>query len=1068
MPDSITLIGSSAFSGCSGLTSITLPDSITSIGNNVFAGCSDLTSITLHDSITSIGNNAFYGCSGLTYITLPDSISSIGTSAFQFCSGLTSITLPDSITSIGTNAFNGCTSLSSIIINSYLSNIRTIFFGLNNANMSWTFNYNGAIPNNACNGKSLMTSLTIGNQITSIGNSAFGGCSGLTSITLPNSITSIESSGFYGCSGLTSITLPNSITSIGNNAFYGCSGLTSITLPNTITSIGNSAFSSCSGFTYITLPNTITSIENSAFYGCSGLTSITLPNSITSIGEEAFANCSNLITVVIGNPYIIENVNTNSFTYVSNNLDSSITFNYTESLNELSSTFQTIATYYATQIYVPPPSTTIDGIIYSDSGNETAFVRGYTAIEDISANSIVESSVIISGTTYIVSSIGNSAFNDCSSLNSIILPNTITSIGTSAFQSCSGLSSITLPNSITSIGDEAFANCSNLITVVIENPSNIETVNTNSFTDVNNNQDSSITFNYTESLSDLSSPFQTIATYYANQIYIPPPSTTIDGIIYTDTGNETAFVSGFTEDISAISIVESSVSISGTTCLVTSIENSAFNNCFTLTNITLPNSIKSIGNSAFDGCSNLITVVIENPSIIETVSTNSFTNVSNIQNSSITFNNTVSFNTLSSTFQTISTYYANQNYIPPQTTINGIIYIAFDLSNVNVSGYTQDISANSIVESSVTISGTTYTVSSIGNSAFQDCTSLISITLPSNTITTIGTNAFNGCTSLGTIDLPDSITTIGASAFANCSSLTEINLPNSITSIVSNLCSYCSALTEIILPNSITTIGFASFFNCSSLVSITLPDSITTIGTSAFYGCSELTSITFPSSIISIEENAFNYCPNLITVVFENPFYVNNVQLSSFTDVSNNQDSSITFNNTESFNDLSSTFQTIAYYYANISPSPIIPPTLTDFSFNTQTYGVAPFTIQAPTSDSDGSFSYTSNDDTVAVITDVNVINIVGVGIAMITATQDASGNYSEGSIDASLNVIQSTPIHPAEISNGSALDYFMETTSDYGNITNTPITLSGPLLAQSSKTITTSDATTILMSLPA
>jgi hypothetical protein len=309
---------------------------------------------------------------------------------------------------------------------------------------------------------------------------------------------------------------------------------------------------------------------------------------------------------------------------------------------------------------------------------------------------------------------------------------------------------------------------------------------------------------------------------------------------------------------------------------------------------------------------------------------------------------------------------------PTTTTINGIIYIAVDLSNVNVSGFTEDISANSIVESSVTINETTYTVSLIGDNAFESCYALNSIILP-NTIISIGTSAFQSCSGLSSITLPSVITSIGNEAFANCS--------------------------------------------------------------------------------------------NLIEVVIEEPSNIITVNTNSFTDVSNNQDSSITFTNTESFNDLSSTFQTIAYYYANILPSPIIPPTLTDFSFNTQTYGVAPFTIQDPSSNSDGSFSYTSNNDTVAVIIDVNVINIVGVGIAMITATQAAYGDYSEGSIDASLNVIQSTPIHPAELSNGSALDYFMETTSDYGNITNTPITLSGPLLAQSSKTITTSDATTIFMS---
>ena len=263
-------IGGSAFSGSSGLTSVTIPNSVTNIGGSAFSGCSSLTSITIPNYVTSIGDGVFEGCEVLNSVTIPNSVTSIGNSAFSDCSNLTSITIPNSVTSIGGSAFSGCSAL---------------------------------------------TSITIPNSVTSIGGVAFEGCNALTSVTIPNSLTSIEYSTFSGCSSLTSITIPNSVTSIGGSAFRDCSGLTSITIPNSVMSIEDYTFSGCYRLTSITIPSSVTSIGYGAFKDCSGFTSVTIGSSVTSIGSEAFcgAKLRNIVIKAETPPNITNIKNTKAF-----------------------------------------------------------------------------------------------------------------------------------------------------------------------------------------------------------------------------------------------------------------------------------------------------------------------------------------------------------------------------------------------------------------------------------------------------------------------------------------------------------------------------------------------------------------------------------------------------------------------------------------------------------------------------------------------------------------------------------------------------------------------------------
>ncbi len=187
----------------------------------------------------------------------------------------------------------------------------------------------------------------------------------------------------------------------------------------------------------------------------------------------------------------------------------------------------------------------------------------------------------------------------------------------------------------------------------------------------------------------------------------------------------------------------------------------------------------------------------------------------------------------------------------------GINYTITDWDNktCEVSGYSGE-PTNIVIPSQVAYENENYTVTAIGDDAFSECTSLVSIELP-NSLISIGESAFSNCTSLTSIELPEDITSIEFRAFEGCTSLTSINLPESITTIGNKAFCLCSSLTSIELPKKITSIGNSLFLGCSSLTSIELPDGVTSIGYSAFQGCSSLASIYLPDGIISIGSQAF-------------------------------------------------------------------------------------------------------------------------------------------------------------------------------------------------------------------
>ena len=335
----------------------------------------------------------------------------------------------------------------------------------------------------------------------------------------------------------------------------------------------------------------------------------------------------------------------------------------------------------------------------------------------------------------------------------------------------------------------------------------------------------------------------------------------VDGIYYKIlNGSEVEVTSGSSKDSGSVTI-PSTVTYNGTTYSVTSIGSWAFYNCKGLTSITIPNSVTSIGRYTFEGCSGLTSIVVEEGNTIYDSRENC--------NAIIETNS----NTL---------ILGCQNTIIPNSVTSMGDYAFYDCSSLT----------------SVTIP---YSVTWIGSYTFAGCSGLTSIvveegntiydsrencnaiietnsntlilgcqnTIIPNSVTSIGDYAFS-CSSLTSITIPNSVTSIGSSAFSGCSGLTSVTIPNSVTWIGSGAFSGCSSLTSVTIGNSVTTIGNYAFRDCSSLTSITIPNSVTSIGRGAFYYCSGLTSITIPNSVTSIGDYAFQYCSALTSVTIGN------------------------------------------------------------------------------------------------------------------------------------------------------------------------------------------------------
>ena len=352
IPDTVTYVEDSLFSGCISLTDVDLGKGITVITNGMFYNCKNLESLTIpeqierfYDRYSYTGNSSdkpFEGCVNLKniyfkakdislvrYLSLPSltnivigsTVESLPDRAFsgykylenvtfengllvlpnecfKNCTGLKSITLPDSMMSVGKSAFENCYNIKSVTFSENLNTIAdSAFKGCSSIeNLSFNKNLRG-IGNNAFEECSSVKNVTFNDSLNTIGESAFANCSSVEKVDLPESVSSVGKDAFEGCKAIKNITLSSKLNYVNDGVFSGCSSLESVDLPDNISEIGANSFADCTNLKNIRFGKNLIHIDSYAFSGCSSLKSIEFPAGLQYIWSKAFIDCTNLSSV---------------------------------------------------------------------------------------------------------------------------------------------------------------------------------------------------------------------------------------------------------------------------------------------------------------------------------------------------------------------------------------------------------------------------------------------------------------------------------------------------------------------------------------------------------------------------------------------------------------------------------------------------------------------------------------------------------------------------------------------------------------------------------------------------
>ena len=883
-------LGAKAFYSCTALAKVELPSGVTSIGEYTFYTCAALKEITIPNTVSVMESMAFYRCTGLSTVTfetgnesmelrLEDASSSSG--VFDGCSAIESITLPERTTYVGKYAFSDCLGLKVVNIPASVTEIQGYAFyhaPIEEVNFAAGSKLT-TIGDYAFRG-SVITEISLPEGLKTIGASAFQE-SKLTKIVIPASVELIDMAAFEYCVDLKELTFADKskLKEFGNSACLGCTSLEKVDFgkrakkddagaPLTLY-FDRQGFKWCSSLKSIVIPADTTEIGLRMFEGCFALESVTFgegdiyletiqdnafwataieefvfPESATGgtfdLGSGLFKACASLKKVTLSNSVVsIDDVFTGCLTLESIIIpEGHANFTAGETPIIYNQDGKAIMVVYGN-------AADSDGKITIAAGTREIGASAFAGRDDI-VSVVIPSSVEVIGKNAfkgcvnlkevifedgsLLSSLGDYAFQNCTSLEKVVLPASYASLPNYLFDGCKSLREVTLPADLTTVGNYVFRNCSSLPSISL--PNTISKVGTYMFSGCS-------------SLAEVNFNGNTVLTAFGN--YIFQNCTSLKTIALPEQleslGTYAFSGSGLTEiDLSKLS----NLKYLGTSATACSYSSSActFMNCADLQKVILPATLTRIGGKVFQNCASLTDINLEDCTQLEMLANYSF------QNTGLT------------------------SVVVPgiKTAANFGTYVFADCVNLKEVTFQEGLTR-------------------ISNYAFQNCVSLEEIVLP-GTLTTLQGSLFRDCTSLKKVTIPSKITTFGTYIFAGCTNLSEVVFSGTGLQKLGNyMFMDCVSLKTIKLPDTINFLGTYTFQN-SGLTEIDLSNTkLTCFGSSAtgcttsanayvFRGCIELTKVVLPEALTKIGNSVFEGCTKLTDINLENVTQINKYAFS--------------------------------------------------------------------------------------------------------------------------------------------------------------------------------------------